>query len=75
VAALTRAGVGVAAGGAIGALVGAGIPEERVKEYESGLKQGSIVMGVKPRTPEDRTSFDKEWGGARADATPASAGS
>ena len=40
--------------GAIGALVGAGIPEERVKEYESGAKVGGIVMGVKPRTPEER---------------------
>ena len=62
-AALTGAGAGAVAGGAIGALVGAGIPEERVKKYESGLKDGGIVMGVKPRTPEDRTYFDREWGG------------
>jgi hypothetical protein len=64
VAALAGAGAGAVAGGAIGALVGAGIPEERVKQYESELKKGGIVMGVKPRTPEDRTYFDKEWGGA-----------
>jgi hypothetical protein len=67
-AALAGAGAGAVAGGAIGALVGAGIPEERVKEYESGLKEGGIVMGVKPRTPEDRTYFDREWDGDRADA-------
>ena len=68
-AALAGAGAGAVAGGAIGALVGAGIPEERVKEYESGLKAGGIVMGVKPRTPEDRTYFDREWGsGATASA-------
>jgi hypothetical protein len=36
-------------------------PEEHVKEYESGLKEGGIVMGVKPRTPEDRAYFDREW--------------
>ena len=65
-AALAGAGAGAVAGGAIGALVGAGIPEERVKEYESGLKEGGIVMGVKPRTPEDQAYFDREWGGDRA---------
>lgn len=61
------AGAGAVAGGAIGALVGSGIPEERVKEYESGLKEGGIVMGVKPRTPEDRAYFDREWGRDHAD--------
>ena len=66
-AALAGAGAGAVAGGAIGALVGSGIPEERVKEYESGLKEGGIVMGVKPRTPEDRAYFDREWGGDHAD--------
>ena len=55
------------AGGAIGARVGAGIPEERVKEYESELKKGGILPGVKPRTPEDRAYFAREWGGDRAD--------
>ena len=60
-AALAGAGAGAVAGGAIGALVGAGIPEERVEEYESGLKPGGIVMGVKPRTAEDRAYFDREW--------------
>ena len=69
-AALAGAGAGAVAGGAIGALVGAGIPEERVKEYESGLKEGGIVMGVKPRTPEDRAYFDREWGSDQA-AVPA----
>ena len=67
-AALAGAGAGAVAGGAIGALVGAGIPEERVKEYESGLKKGGIVMGVKPRTPEDRTYFDREWEGRAGQA-------
>ena len=66
-AALAGAGAGAVAGGAIGALVGSGIPEERVKEYESGLKDGGIVMGVEPRTPEDRAYFDREWGGDHAD--------
>ena len=61
IAALAGAGAGAVTGGAIGALVGAGIPEERVKEYESGLKEGGILVGVKPRTPEDEAYFDREW--------------
>ena len=68
-AALAGAGAGAVTGGAIGALVGAGIPEERVKAYESGLKEGGIVMGVKPRTPEDQDYFDREWGGDQAGST------
>jgi hypothetical protein len=60
-AALAGAGAGAVTGGAIGALVGAGIPEDRIKEYETGLKKGGIVMGVKPRTAEDEAYFDREW--------------
>lgn len=73
-AALAGAGAGAVAGGAIGALVGAGIPEERVKEYEGELKKGGIVMGVKPRTPEDRAYFDREWRGDHADTAAAHRG-
>ena len=54
-------GAGAAAGGVIGALVGWGIPEERVKQYEAGLKQGGILMGVKPRSDEDAEYLDKQW--------------
>lgn len=61
VAALTGAGAGGLAGGLIGSLVGWGIPEERAKAYESGLKQGGIVMGVNPRSDEDADYFEQEW--------------
>lgn len=60
-AALAGAGAGGAAGGLVGALVGWGIPEERVKQYEEGLKQGGILMGVKPRSDEDAERFESEW--------------
>jgi hypothetical protein len=73
-AALAGAGAGAVAGGAIGALVGAGIPEERVREYESGLKEGGIVMGVRPRTPDERAYFDREWSSRRPDAASAPRG-
>jgi hypothetical protein len=61
VAALTGAGAGALTGGLVGALVGWGIPEERAKAYESGIKEGGIVMGVNPRTDEDADYFEKEW--------------
>lgn len=60
-AGLAGAGAGGATGGLIGALIGAGIPEETVKKYEEGLKDGGIVMGVTPRTPEDATYFEESW--------------
>jgi hypothetical protein len=60
-AGLAGAGAGGATGGLIGALVGAGIPEERVKRYEDGLREGGIVMGVKPRSDEDAEYFEREW--------------
>jgi hypothetical protein len=59
--ALAGAGAGGLTGGLIGGLVGAGIPEERAKVYESGLKEGNIVMGVHPRNDEDATYFENEW--------------
>jgi uncharacterized protein YjbJ (UPF0337 family) len=60
-AALAGGGAGGLTGGLVGALVGSGIPEERVKDYESGIKEGGIVMGVNPRTDEDAEYFENEW--------------
>ena len=53
-AALTGAGAGGLTGGIIGALVGSGIPKERAEYYESSIKEGGIVIGVTPRTQEER---------------------
>jgi hypothetical protein len=60
-AALAGGATGAVGGGLLGALVGAGIPEDRAKEYESGIREGNIVMGVEPRTEEDLEYFDREW--------------
>jgi hypothetical protein len=60
-AALAGAGAGGLTGGLVGALVGSGIPEDRAKEYESGIKEGGIVMGVNPRTDEDAAYFENEF--------------
>jgi hypothetical protein len=54
-------------GGIIGALVGWGIPEERVKHYEAAIKEGGIVMGVTPRTDEDAEFIEREWKNTRAE--------
>lgn len=60
-AGLAGAGAGGLTGGIVGALIGSGIPEDRAKEYESGIKEGGIVMGVKPRNNEDAEYFENEW--------------
>jgi len=60
-AALAGAGAGGAAGGLVGALVGWNIPEERVKEYEQGIKQGGILMGVRTRSDDDASQLEKNW--------------
>jgi hypothetical protein len=60
-AALAGAGAGAATGGLVGALIGWGIPEERVKRYEQGVKEGGILMGVKPRSAEDAAHFERTW--------------
>ncbi len=60
-AGLAGAGAGSITGGVIGALVGAGIPEDRAKAYESGIKDGNIVMGVKPRNEDDARYFENNW--------------
>jgi len=60
-AALAGAGAGGLTGGVVGALVGSGIPEERAKLYESGIKEGGIVMGVEPKNEEDAKYLKEEW--------------
>ncbi|WP_367850149.1 hypothetical protein [Rhodoferax sp. WC2427] len=60
-AALAGAGAGAAGGGLIGALIGWNIPEERVKEYEEGLKKGGILMGLRAKNAEDASYLENKW--------------
>jgi len=60
-AGLVGAGAGSITGGVIGALVGSGIPEARAKLYESGLKEGNIVIAVHPRNEEDAQYIENNW--------------
>jgi hypothetical protein len=66
-AALAGGGGGALTGGLIGALVGHGIPEEHAKQYEEGIRNGGIVMGVNPRNDEDADYFENEWRSNRAE--------
>lgn len=60
-AGLAGAGAGGLAGGVIGALVGSGIPEARAKLYESGIKEGNVVISVTPRNNEDAEYLENNW--------------
>lgn len=60
-AGLAGAGAGGLTGGLVGALVGWGIPEERAKLYEDGIKEGGTVLGVRPRSDEDAEYFENNW--------------
>jgi hypothetical protein len=60
-AAVAGAGAGAATGGIVGALIGWGIPEERVKEYDAGIRDGGILMAVRPKNDEDASFFESAW--------------
>lgn len=59
--ALAGAGAGGATGSLLGALVGAGIPEDRAKQYESSIRDGGMVVGVRPKHDEDASFFENEF--------------
>jgi uncharacterized protein (TIGR02271 family) len=54
VSALAGAGIGAAAGGLIGALVDAGLPEDRAHTYAEGVRRGGTLVTV--TTPDEMTA-------------------
>ena len=60
-AAAAGAGAGAASGGLIGALIGWSMPEERVKRYEDGIRNGGILMGLHTRNDEDAAHMENQW--------------
>jgi hypothetical protein len=60
-AALAGAGAGGLTGGLIGALVGHGVPKEHAEEYENGIKNGGVFMGVNAKSDDDASYFQNEW--------------
>lgn len=65
-AAIAGAGAGAATGGLVGALVGWNIPEERVKRYDEGIRNGGILMGVRPKSDDDAAHLESAWKTHRA---------
>src|SRR5689334_35682 len=61
IAGLTGAGAGSLAGGLIGGLIGAGIPKEHAAVYEESIKKGGIVVGVVPKSEQDREAIGQDW--------------
>jgi hypothetical protein len=60
-AALTAAGAVGLAGGLIGALTDWGIPRERTRDYEAGIRKGGVLIGVKARSDEDAERLERDW--------------
>jgi hypothetical protein len=58
-AALAGLGAGAAGGGIVGGLIGVGIGEKRAKDYEKGLREGGILVAVRPKTKEHREDVRK----------------
>ena len=59
--AIAGAGAGGAAGTILGALIGAGIPEERAKVYESGIREGGIVLGTRARDDAHAAELERDF--------------
>lgn len=51
--ALTAAGAVGIAGGIIGAITHWGVPRGRMEEYETGIRNGGILLGIKAHSRED----------------------
>lgn len=59
--ALTAAGAVGVAGGIIGAIANWGVPRGRVQEYESGIREGGILLAIKARSPQDAQRVTQCW--------------
>jgi hypothetical protein len=60
-AAFAAAGAAGMAMGAIGLMADWGIPEERARQYETGIRDGGILLSVRARSAEDVRHFEREW--------------
>lgn len=59
VGALAGAGAGGVAGGMVGALVGLGISEENAESYQQALRNGGVVVGVRPHSGDDASRIQQ----------------
>ena len=59
--ALAAAGAVGVASGLVGALKDWGIPQERVQDYETSVRDGAILLGVKARSAEEAQRLEQAW--------------
>ena len=60
-AALAGAGAAGVAFSVIAALGNWGIPEERARQYDAGIRAGGILMTIRPRSDEDARYVEEQW--------------
>jgi hypothetical protein len=60
-AGVAGAGAGGVTAGLVGTLIGWGIPEDTLKEYEADVKNGGILIGLNSKNDEDASRFQNEW--------------
>jgi hypothetical protein len=60
-AAVTAAGAVAVAGGLMGAMANWGIPKDRIEEFEAGIRDGGILIGVTPRSTDEATEIERLW--------------
>ncbi len=68
--ALAGAGIGVAAGGIIGALINLGIPEEDARYFETGVRSGGVLVTVNAGTRSPEALYILQRNGADTGAAP-----
>lgn len=67
-AALGGSGIGGSLGLIVGGLVGMGIPEYEAKMYETGLKEGKILISAEAQTDEEADLFKQIFKDAGAES-------
>lgn len=60
-AALAGGGAGAFTGGVVGGLVGFGIPESNARAYETTLREGGVIIGVRPRSRDDAREIERRF--------------
>jgi len=59
--ALAAGGAVALAGGLVTALTNWGIPKGRIEEYESEIREGGVLIGVRARNAADTAYLQNEW--------------
>ncbi len=59
--AASLAGAGGLVGGALGAFYGSSVPEEAAHELEQKVREGSVLISVRPHSDEDAALIESAW--------------